>query len=206
MTTRWTQAGASARWPHLGRVCVSHTARERCPGHRAFSLIELVIVVVIIGVVAAIAIPRMSSAASRASDAAIQADIAAFQRAIDLYAAEHANRSPAHDADGNVNTDDGMFVSRLISKSSLEGDTGSGVFGPYLLAIPVNTFNNLDTVRIDGDPAGSDKMGWHFDSGSGVISPDDVRGYAIFVAQRPKAGGKTVTNPTDVVGSLQIGK
>ena len=60
------------------------------PNHRrAFSLIELVIVVVIIGVLAAIAIPRMSSGADGAKDNAVKANLAVLRQAIELHKAEN---------------------------------------------------------------------------------------------------------------------
>jgi general secretion pathway protein G len=59
------------------------------PNHRrAFSLIELVIVVVIIGVLAAIAIPRMSSGADNAKNNAVKANLAVLRQAIELHKAE----------------------------------------------------------------------------------------------------------------------
>ena len=56
---------------------------------RAFSLVELVIVVVIMGIIAAIAVPRMSNSAENAAKNAVIGNQAALQTAIDLYTAEH---------------------------------------------------------------------------------------------------------------------
>ena len=49
---------------------------------------------VIIGVIGAIAIPRMSQGARGAADAALKADIAALSNAIEMYAAEHNGTYP----------------------------------------------------------------------------------------------------------------
>ena len=51
---------------------------------RAFSLVELVIVLVIIGIVAAIAVPRITRGATRASAVALRSDLATLRNAIEL--------------------------------------------------------------------------------------------------------------------------
>ena len=51
----------------------------------AFSLVELVVVVVILGIVSAIAIPRLSRGSEGASEAALIGDLAVMRRAIDMY-------------------------------------------------------------------------------------------------------------------------
>ena len=63
-------------------------------GSRSFGLIELVIVVVIIGVVAAIALPRMSHGARSAGANALKANLSAFRSAFERYKAEHEGKSP----------------------------------------------------------------------------------------------------------------
>lgn len=56
---------------------------------RAFSLLELIIVVAIIGVLAAMAIPKFSSASENSLKRAVQASLVVLQRQIDHYHAEH---------------------------------------------------------------------------------------------------------------------
>ena len=53
-------------------------------------MLELVIVIVIIGVIAAIAIPRMSNAAEHSKFASIRASFTTFQKAMLLYQANYA--------------------------------------------------------------------------------------------------------------------
>ena len=61
-----------------------------------FSLLELVIVVVIIGVISAIAIPRMTRGASNAGATALRANLAVLRNAIEIYRAEHQAVSYTH--------------------------------------------------------------------------------------------------------------
>jgi prepilin-type N-terminal cleavage/methylation domain-containing protein len=139
---------------------------------RAFSLIELVMVVAIIGIIAAIAVPRLASASERARQRQVEANAAILQRAVDLYAAEHAERTPAHRPDGSVSDDALEFIRRLMGKTS---DTGAlsptGLFGPYLKSWPRNPYTICRLIRIDG-PDGAKNCAWRFHSASGRITPD----------------------------------
>ncbi|MBL8964764.1 MAG: prepilin-type N-terminal cleavage/methylation domain-containing protein [Phycisphaeraceae bacterium] len=142
---------------------------------RAFSLIELVIVVLIIGTIATIAVPRVMHAAQRSKQAAKAGSVAAMQRAIDLYTAEHAERCPAVNASGIVSLSSAEFEQRLVGKTTMNGHIdASGAYGPYLREIPVNPGNQRATIRINGAPAGSHTHGWRYDTASRRIEPDDV--------------------------------
>jgi len=135
---------------------------------RAFTLVELVMVVVIIGIVAAIAVPRMSSASTHASANALQATLMNVRTAIECFYAEH-NRYPGYDpANGSAN---GVhFVNQLTMYSDAQGQTNAAraapyLFGPYLRKpFPANLANSLSTVfvketRAAADPA-EGSVGW----------------------------------------------
>jgi len=127
---------------------------------RGFSLVELVIVIVIIGVIAAIAVPRIASGGRGATEAALVADLKILRHAIELYAAEHDGMFPgaATDGDGNGAKTAGATVSQLTRYSSQTGlvsDTFDATFrfGSYLLKIPpisVGPNEGDDSVVIDG--------------------------------------------------------
>ncbi len=139
---------------------------------RAFTLIELVIVVVLIGIIAAIAIPRLSRGAEDAKWQAVKADSIVLQQAVDLYTAEHDGRSPALDADGNLDTDSQRFMDRLLQRTDENGELSAlGTFGPYLRTFPRNPFTTCGAVRVSGDPAPSD-CAWFYDTGLGSLRPD----------------------------------
>lgn len=139
--------------------------------HHGFSLVELAMVVAIMGVVAMIAAPRMSSAATTAGRSAMRANLRVLQDAADAYAAEHGDLCVARELDGTV-SDESVFLKRLVSYSDELGNVGTGIYGPYLLRIPRNPVNKLDTVRIDGAPPGSGTAGWLYDTTRNRFYPD----------------------------------
>lgn len=59
-----------------------------------YSLIELLLVVMIVGVVAAIAIPRMSLGAGGAAEAALKGNLAVLRSAIEAYRRDHGDQPP----------------------------------------------------------------------------------------------------------------
>ncbi len=140
---------------------------------RGFSLVELVIVVAIMAIIGAIAIPRMSRAGENAKDSALTTDIATLQHAIDLYRAEHLNQNPATNTSGTVDISSANFILRLTGNTAENNRIGSGgIFGPYLRKFPVNPINNLASVRINGVAAGANTHGWQFDTSTSLIYSD----------------------------------
>ncbi len=62
--------------------------------HSAFTLIELLIVVAIIGILAAIAVPNFLNAQIRAKISRVQADQQAYATAMEMYNLDHGNKYP----------------------------------------------------------------------------------------------------------------
>ncbi len=137
---------------------------------RGFSLIEVVIVVVIIGVIAAIAIPRMSRGASAAREAALKQDLTLLRNAVDLYSAEHDNTVPPFTA----------LATHLTGYSNFDADAAQAskdsthYFGPYIKAIPPLPVgsNKGDATFADGSGAApqiAGGAGWWYNENTGEV-------------------------------------
>ena len=64
-------------------------------GHAGFTLIELLIVIIIIGILAAIAIPMFLSQRNKAKDASVKEGIHSIQVGVQSYAVDHSDTYPA---------------------------------------------------------------------------------------------------------------
>lgn len=149
-----------------------------------FTLVELLIVVVILGVLAAIAIPQFSASTDDSKAAALDATLSNLRTAIELYYQQHGSYPSAVAAGGSfgaINTE-AAFVSQLVKFTSAAGaasDTKDTTYkyGPYLKksTIPADPMKNVATVEIvtvgslgmtatSGDPGG-----WKFDNKTGQL-------------------------------------
>ena len=136
--------------------------------HRGFSLIELVIVVVIMGIISAIAIPRLSRGARNAGASAVKGNLATLRNAIELYAAEHDGNYPG-----------ATIALQLTQYSNATGGTTSAtktateVYGPYLKEIPpLPVGTNKDDANIDvvsATPTGLTTNGWWYSAATQTI-------------------------------------
>ncbi len=109
------------------------TLRGRA-GMSAFTLIEVLIVVLIIGLLAAIVIPRYTDATADANDAAVRRTLQILRNQIELYRAHNA-------ADPDII---GPPQWEILEQTE------------YILGIPVNSLNGLTNVAADtsGGPVG----------------------------------------------------
>lgn len=69
---------------------------------QAFSLVELVVVIMILGILAAVAAPKLLQTSGAATDNGLKQTLTVVRDAIELYAADHGGALPG--ADGNVAT------------------------------------------------------------------------------------------------------
>ena len=149
-----------------------------------FTLVELLIVVVILGVLAAIAIPQFSASTDDSKVAALDSSLNNLRTAIELYYQQHGaypSAVAAGGAFGAINTE-AAFRDQLVNYTSAAGAASASKdatykYGPYLkkATIPSDPIKNVATVEVittgtlgmtatSGDPGG-----WKFDNKTGQL-------------------------------------
>jgi len=129
---------------------------------KGFTLVEILIVVVILGILAAIVIPQFTDASTQAKTSSLTSDLQTVRSQIELYKVEHNDALPGAGT--------ASFEDALTEQTDIDGALGSD-YGPYLQKIPTNPFNDSNSVEIDGTVGGGDN-GWHFNSTSGAFNAD----------------------------------
>ncbi len=101
-----------------------------------FTLVEILIVVVILGILAAIVIPQFTEASTEAKTSRVASDLQMLRSQVELYKVQHGDLYPTA-AD---------YEDQLTGKTDAAGATyvagtsTTGPFGPYMQKIPSNPF------------------------------------------------------------------
>jgi len=118
---------------------------------RGFTIVEMMIVVVILGIMAMIVVPKFGASADESRESALAVDFSSACRQIELYKHQHGNRGPEINESGARDT--ANFINRMIGRTTSEGKLDpTGRFGPYLMEWPTNPF-------VDGAAASQIKFG-----------------------------------------------
>lgn len=162
---------------------------------RAFTLVELLIVVIILAILAAIIVPQFSAATNDATQSAYDTNLANIRSAIELYRQQHGAYPGAIASTGtgcptgSTNVTGAIGAAALIAQlrnytnSAGVACTGTDAtfrYGPYLKEdFPVNPLgnpgNNTVTVVTTGvlGLTSSNSNGWRFDSVTGEFIGDE---------------------------------
>jgi len=125
--------------------------RNRTSG---FTLVEILIVVIILGILAAIVIPQFTNASQDARKNSLTSQLQTIRSQIELYKMQHLDKLPPALAAGGV---DGAVVwADMTTKTNADHTTtGTPQFGPYLQAPPVNPLNGFSGVALTTSDYGS---------------------------------------------------
>jgi prepilin-type N-terminal cleavage/methylation domain-containing protein len=133
----------------------------------AFTLVEILIVVVIMAVLAATIIPSFSNSVADAKVNTATFNLNTLRSQIEHYRAEH---------DGKVPTAALGELSAKTDKAGTIGVTVAHIYGPYLRTIPENTVNSKNAVKsitndpaVSGDVTAGNTGGWLYNATTGGI-------------------------------------
>jgi len=138
---------------------------------KAFTLIELMIVVAILGILAAVVIPTVQGETTKAREAAARNIVKTMRNQIELYKFNHNDQAPGYII-GIATSVPENIVKQFINCTKVDGSIfpsttpmGDYIYGPYLPEMAVNPYNNLDTVAIvavatEFSAAADDSTGW----------------------------------------------
>ena len=162
---------------------------------KAFTLVEILIVVVLLGVLAAIVIPAFANSGSLARESTLSTNLKLLRRFMLIYTSQHLEVGPGY-PNGNASATplDQTFRDQAMLSSNVQGQTAArGTVGyddgPYLSKIPANPFNGLDTIQMLANgqnfpAAGDDSHGYICKPETGEIRADssgtDGRGVAYY--------------------------
>ena len=121
------------------------------PG-KAFTLVEILIVVVILAILTTAVLPHFAKSSTEAKSASVQENIQAMRTAIERYALEHRDVPPGY-SNGNVAGDGSgeSFFKQLTYPTDINGnwDISRSLgypYGPYLNKMPKNPFNDSTLI------------------------------------------------------------
>ncbi|MBL8963681.1 MAG: prepilin-type N-terminal cleavage/methylation domain-containing protein [Phycisphaeraceae bacterium] len=118
---------------------------------KGFTLVEILIVVVILGILAAIVVPQFTNATQDAQAGNIKAQLDTLNNQLELYRARNNTYPDTDDPWGSIS------------------DAASMIGGGYLKALPVNPFNGQSSVGDDPEA-----NGWHWYDSNGDDIVDSI--------------------------------
>ena len=139
---------------------------------RAFTLTELIIIVAILGIIAALAMPKFQSSTREAKEAAAKDNLRILRQAVKLYAAQHNDVPPGYlNNDLTTEPKSAYALAQLTMKTNIRGqyenqNADDCIYGPYLPEIPVNPLTGTSemwTAKMEYPaPLYSPERGWFY--------------------------------------------
>jgi len=172
---------------------VKAQSKKNLRNQSGFTLIEMLVVVVVLGILAMIIIPQVAVSTDDANLRTLETNLSTLRNSIELYYHQHNSNYPGatHHGTGAATASDAEAATAMVEQMTkytrvdwVSGNTKGGLFlyGPYLkgVSLPTNPYNNLNTVICDFDEtditarsSAGTSSGWKFYPITGVLIPGD---------------------------------
>ncbi|RPI64115.1 MAG: prepilin-type N-terminal cleavage/methylation domain-containing protein [Planctomycetaceae bacterium] len=142
--------------------------------NKAFTLVEILIVVIILGILAAIIVPKFSTASATARASMMADDLRLMRTQIAVFKSQHTDVPPGYvGLVIGATADEPTFIQHMTTVTTCVGRN----FGPYLREMPVNPINNKSTIEIIADGttfpvAGDNSHGWIYQPSTMTFKAD----------------------------------
>jgi prepilin-type N-terminal cleavage/methylation domain-containing protein len=110
--------------------------QSQCKLVWGFTLVEILIVIAVLGILAAVVVPLYQDNTQKAKESAAKQTLQIVRNAIELYAAKNSGIAPGYPAN-NINAP--VFETEFYLRMLKDG---------YLVARPKNPFNQLTTIKM----------------------------------------------------------
>jgi len=156
---------------------------RRLQTRRAFTLIEIMIVVIILGVLAAIIVPQFTSASHEARESTLKDCLRYLRTQMIVFKAQHRDVAPGFpNCDPSQSPDQATFITQMTLCSDELGNSNAVPtdvfhFGPYLTQMPANPVNALAGILVVNTavtpaPDPSQPYGWIYNAQTMEIIPN----------------------------------
>ena len=141
------------------------TATPSAARRGGFTLVEVLIIVVILGILAAMVLPQFTNAAEESRENSLKMDLHRIRTQLEIFKQQHLGQWPSL-----ANFEAEMTLASDASRNTAAIGTPGYPFGPYLRFIPVNPHTNGSTIGDDPTPGASD---WYYDETTGRFLAND---------------------------------
>jgi general secretion pathway protein G len=158
------------------------TARKYA--RRGFTLVEILIVVIILGILAAIVIPQFTNASEDARKSNMQSQLQTLRSQIELFKLQHRDAPPPATDSAEFWSYMTQYTTDDIGVAPVAAATATAKFGPYMQQPAINPLTGTSDVaaaqgaavgwvydELTGEIHGVNKDGVQSDTGEPVVAP-----------------------------------
>ncbi len=142
---------------------------------RGFTVMEIFIVIVVLCILAAIVVPRISQASAEGKLSDMVSRLQMVRSQIQLYKVQHGDLLPGQEFIAGDITE-ARFITAMTKKNAVDG------YGPYFKKMPKNPFISglaTDNITCVNDtntiPTGTESTGWWLNAATGQFRACDSK-------------------------------